>query len=149
MTARSIARAVSQTPATGGSQAPAPSQFGADMVVNGTFADGTGWTTLGTGWSIGAGIVTKAPGVSSNLGQPIAAILPGATYRIGFQVVTRVAGTVTPRLAGGTLVAGSAVAAAGTYTQDLVALDNTDLRFLADVNLDGTMDNVTMKRKFY
>jgi hypothetical protein len=115
---------------------------GVEQLTNNTFGSSADWTT-GTGWSIGAGVATKSAGTASSLAQLLATVpVAGVTYKLTY-TITRSAGTITPRLTGGSTVTGTARSASGTYTEYLtVASGNTTFDFLADSSFAGTVDNV-------
>lgn len=121
---------------------------GDELLTNGTFAADANWTK-GTDWTITGGKGVKAAGAgSSNLEQAVY-VTPGASYRATFTVSGYVAGSVTPRLTGGSTVAGTARTANGTYTETLVAVTgNTtfDLRSTAAGNL--SVDDVSLVRVY-
>lgn len=116
------------------------------FILNPDFGSSADWTT-GTGWSIGAGVATKTAGVSSALSQtrsPVV-IAPNATYQLVY-TITRSAGSITPRLTGGTTVTGTTRSASGTYTENITALTgNTTVEFLADATFAGTVDEVYLR----
>jgi hypothetical protein len=68
-----------------------------ELVTNGTFAVGTGWT-LGSGWTIGAGKATHTTG-TDDIEQDIV-LVPGQTYHTEFTVSGRTAGDVTIKIGG-------------------------------------------------
>lgn len=117
-----------------------------EMLQNNTFASSANWTT-GTGWSIGAGVATKTAGTASSLAQTISAgLAAGVVYKLTY-TITRSAGTITPRLTGGTTVTGTARSASGTYTEYITAVTgNTAFDFLGDSSFAGTVDNVYLVR---
>jgi len=63
-------------------------------------------------------------------------------YQVQFTVKNYIAGTLTPRLGG---TAGSAVSANGTYTQYIKAGSGTLLELRADVDFQGSVDDVFVK----
>jgi hypothetical protein len=102
-------------PRGGGLYEYQPATDAVDLVTNGNFASGAGWT-LGTGWTIGSGVATAAAGSASDLSRPIA-LVAGKTYRVSL-TVTRTAGTLVVKTNGGTMgEASSAVSVSGTYTR--------------------------------
>lgn len=114
-----------------------------ELVTNGGFASGASWTT-GAGWAIGAG-TANATASSAGLTQTIA-FSPGRSYTLTYTVSGFAAGTVTPRLTGGTTVTGTSRAANGTYTDTITAHSggNTTLEFLG-AGFTGSIDNVSIK----
>lgn len=121
---------------------------GPDMIANGAFAADANWTK-GTDWSITGGKAVRAAGAgATNLEQSVY-LLAGASYRATFTVSAYVAGTVTPRLTGGTTVAGTARSANGTYSETLTALTGNavfDLR--ATATGDYSIDDVSLVRVY-
>jgi hypothetical protein len=117
---------------------------GPEMVTNGNFDSDTGWTK-GTNWSIASGVATKVSPTTADLSQS-QTLVTGATYRVTY-TITRTAGTLNVKLAGGTAVLGAARTAAGTYTDDLVATaGNNLLAFQGGNTFAGSVDVVSMKR---
>lgn len=127
-------------------------QYGLELVTNGGFDADSGWTK-GTNWTIGSGVATKAPGASGNLDQSKTggqALVAGLTYELVFTITARVAGSVTPQFTGGTVVNSTSRSTAGTYTNTFVALTgNNNLRFVCAAAGDLSIDNVSLRRKFY
>jgi hypothetical protein len=113
-----------------------------NRISNSDFATDTLWTK-GTGWSIGSGVATKVAGTSSSLSQTVpTALTANATYQLTY-TLTRSAGSITPRLTGGTTVTGTTRSASGTYTETITAVSgNVTFEFLADASFAGTVDNV-------
>lgn len=117
--------------------------IGATVLANGDFASGASWTA-GTGWSIAAGVATKTAGTASVLSQAVTLTIPG-TYRLIY-TMTRSAGTLTPRITGGTTVNATARSASGTYTEYVTTVTgNTTFEFSADASFAGTVDDVTLQ----
>ncbi len=102
------------------------------------------WST-GAGWTVSGGNATHTPGTAGNLSQPIAA-QAGRWYRIGFSVTDRTAGTVSPRLAGGSLQAGMAISANGHYTDRIQAVTGNNSFLIAanaaNAAFDGTISDI-------
>ena len=116
---------------------------GANTAVNGGFGADTGWTK-GTGWSIGAGVATKTAGSAAALEQ--AQTIAAAGVYLWTANITRSAGTLTPRLTGGTTFNGTAYAAGGALSGILIGQSgNTTLGFQGDASFAGTVDNVTLQ----
>lgn len=118
-------------------------QFGPEMVVNGDFGVGTGWS--GTGWSIVANMALYNAGGSnqdfSNTSGTAAEA--GVTYTCTFTISTYSYGSVAIGI-GGTY--GTARTAVGTYTQDIVA-SGTGKPTLRGNNGTAYIDNVSIKKK--
>lgn len=90
----------------------------ANQITTGAIGDGTGWTN-GTDWSFADNAAVKSAGESSGtLSEDTFAAVVGHTYRLIYTVSSLTAGGVTPTLGG---TAGTARAADGTYTEDIVA----------------------------
>lgn len=139
------------TPATVGSAVAllldkslgATEKLGPELVTNGAFTAGTDWT-LGAGWTIGSGVATKTAVTAAELSQAVS-LTTGRAYELTY-TMTRTAGTLTPRITGGTTVNFTARTAGGTYTQIVSTVTgNTTLEFSADALFVGTVDNVTLK----
>ena len=117
--------------------------IGAELLSNGTFVDGTGWTT-GSGWTIGSGVATKTAGVSGSVYTPIS-LTAGKLYVITFTVV-RTAGSFEYSFSGGTSSYGPNRAASGTYSDILLCLPgNTTFRFTGGSTFAGTVDDISIK----
>jgi hypothetical protein len=120
---------------------------GPDMLSNGTLATDTIWSK-GTGWTITGGKGVKAAGVAAALSQTIYP-LAGASYSVNFTVSARTAGSVTPRLTGGSTVTGTTRTANGTYTETLASVTgNTTFELYANAAADLSVDDVTMVRTY-
>lgn len=110
-------------------------------VVNGDMSTAGTWT-LGGGWSIGSGVASHAAGTASSLYQTCT-LVAGKWYRIGYTLSGVTAGSVTPRLAGGTSRNGTTQTANGTYSDRIQAVTgNTLLAFVATADFVGSIDNV-------
>jgi len=117
-----------------------------DIVTNGAMASDTGWTK-GTGWTVH----TVAPGKAdcdgtqeavSDLAQtpsPVT-VLSGISYSLTY-TTTRSAGAITPVL-GGTL--GTVRSTANTFTETIIAGADGTLKFRADADFVGTLDDVIL-----
>ncbi|WPY94670.1 phage tail protein [Limimaricola variabilis] len=110
-----------------------------NLLSAGSFGTVGDWTQ-GAGWTIADGVATHAAGSAGELSQALS-LTEARTYRVAADVIGRLAGSVMPRLIGGTPVDGSAVLADGRLTDRLTALSgNTGLAFAADANFDGALD---------
>ncbi|HSV73450.1 MAG TPA: hypothetical protein VLH79_06800 [Chthonomonadales bacterium] len=104
---------------------PGPEWVGAsatELVTNGDFASGTGWT-VPAGFAIGSGVASAtaaAPGAT--LFRSVAHS-PGRKYRVRFTVSNYSAGSVTPVIGGssGGQTNGTARSANGTYEETITA----------------------------
>lgn len=112
-----------------------------NLLANGGF-DNAGTWTLGTGWEIEAGEAVKTAGTASAISQPLS-VTDGAFYRIAFNLADVAAGNITPRLTGGTTVAGTARSNNGTFADRLQAVSgNTTFGLNASSAFAGAVDNV-------
>lgn len=107
---------------------------GDNLVTNGDFASGTGWTA-GTGWAIGSGVATATASVSTLTSVLTATI--AKVYRLTY-TITRSAGSIVPSFGG---VSGASRSAAGTYVEYLTASSTAALVFTG-TTFSGTVDNV-------
>lgn len=113
------------------------------VAVNGTFASAASWT-LGTGWSIGSGVATKAAGVAAAISQA-QTLTAGKWYRLSFRVTSWTAGTITPVLQGGSDRPGTARGAVGTHYDRIQAVSgNTTLALLTSADFAGSIDDVVI-----
>lgn len=114
-----------------------------NRIENSDFATDTAWTK-GTGWTIGAGVATKAAGSASTLSQ-VVSVAQNGTFQLTY-TITRSAGSITPRLVGSTTVTGTTRSASGTYTETLTAPAGTvTFELSADASFAGTVDNVYLR----
>jgi hypothetical protein len=119
-----------------------PMTFGPNLVSNGDFAVGTGWT-LG-GWTISGGQANKSPGASGSLIQTIT-LTGGRTYRIA-GTATVMAGQVVPQFQGGSAVAATALTASGIFERFLTTgAGNTSVALVAGSTFSGSIDNITVQ----
>lgn len=117
-----------------------------NLIVNGTFAADTDWTK-GTGWTIAAGVASKAVTGSATLLSQALTLVPGATYRATYTVSAYASGTVNAQLQGSTVVAGPDRSANGTYSEDLVAIAASAGFAIRGIGASQfSVDNVTLKR---
>lgn len=131
-----------------------------NKIINGTFASDTSWGK-GTGWTIAAGIASKAAGVQSLLDQGIHTptiqsptnvnIFTGKLYRVTWTVSGRTAGSIF--LTGGNINQGQNWGKEqntnATFTDYIVirnqaASVDTVIGFDADSSFDGDIDNITV-----
>jgi len=117
-----------------------------NAISGGGFGTADNWTE-GAGWTIAGGEATHTPGSTGTLSKDIS-LTAGATYRIAFIVSGRTAGSVKPKLTGGTTVSGSAIATNGLALLTLTAVTgNTSFTLDANANFDGAIDDVVVFRQ--
>jgi len=94
---------------------------GANLVTNGDFASGTGWTT-GSFWAISGGTATKSAGGVGTLTRSFSDSVAGKVYRVEIDItsITPGAGNLTVRFTGGTSVIGSSYTTAGKKVEYIV-----------------------------
>jgi hypothetical protein len=81
-------------------------------------------------------------GAADSLRQPVN-VTAGEYYRIALTVSGWTAGTLTPRLSGGSVVDGTAVAANGLALDRIQAVTgNTTFELVASADFDGSVDDV-------
>jgi hypothetical protein len=78
-----------------------------NIVTNGDFASGTGWT-VGENWAIGGGKASRTAGASSSISQTVPT-MDIAEHRFGFTVSGRTAGNARLRLIGDSTVTSALV----------------------------------------
>lgn len=119
---------------------------GTSLAINGAFATDTDWTK-GAGWTIAAGLATKAAGAATMIEQALAGMTAGMTYEISYTLSGVSAGTVLVRLKGSGASADGAVRAAnGSYIDRIAAVaGNNAWGFLADASFVGSIDNVSVR----
>lgn len=97
--------------------------------------------TLGAGWAIAGGVATHSAGTADAISQPFGAEV-GKWYRLGFSVTGHSAGTVTPRLTGGSAMDGAAISGNGDHSDRIQAVTGNDtIAFAASTGFDGAVDN--------
>jgi len=120
-----------------------------NLYVNPDFASDTIWSK-GTGWTIAAGIASKAAGTASGISQnhtsvPPIIVDPGAAYRFHASPMVRSAGSIQARISGGTAVDGTLLSASGRILDRLTALSgNNTLSFRGDASFAGSIDNAVV-----
>jgi hypothetical protein len=119
--------------------------LGPELITSGDMSVPAAWG-LGAGWSIGGGVATHAAGTLSELYQSVS-VVAGQSYELKFDVVSISGGTITPRLLGGTTVAGAAISTTGSKTIVLTAASGNNLiALLASAGAAVTIDNVSLRR---
>jgi hypothetical protein len=119
--------------------------IGVDEATNGTFTGDTDWTK-GSGWTLPGTVADcdGTQGADSDLTQSLTTVNETEDYEVTFTVLNYTAGNVTP-IVGNT--EGTDVNADGTYTEYITAGAGDELwGFRADVNFDGQLDNVSVKK---
>lgn len=116
---------------------------GNEKVSNGDFGIGGVWT-YGTNWAWDNAALEAdhTPGATAALEQDVLAVAT-EKYKVIFTVKNRTAGTVTPQVGG---TAGTAVATNTTSTQEITAIDTTNLKFVPSSDFDGSIDDVSVKK---
>ena len=116
---------------------------GVKLVKNGGFDFDQKWAK-GVGWTI-AGGVADCDGTqvaNSDLSQGKVNLAAGGKYQVSY-TLTRVAGTLTPVIAGATL---TAQIASATIVESFTAVAGSDVIFTADLKFVGTLDDVSIIR---
>ena len=115
----------------------------ANIVENSTFTDATG-LTLGTGWSVAAGVASSdgSQAGDSDLEQTptIIPAIAGQAYLVSFEVTAYTAGNVTP-VAGGT--EGTDRGSAAVFSEVIVAGSDGKITLRADADFVGSVDDLT------
>jgi hypothetical protein len=112
-----------------------------NLVTNGGFDTDTDWTK-GTGWTIAAGVASKAAGTASNLSQETNAVevKVGLKYLVSFDM-TRTAGDLDCFLGGATVALNQT---ADQTVSTSVYPQGQSLAFVATSAYAGTVDNVSI-----
>lgn len=112
---------------------------GADVIVNGGFDADTDWTK-GSGWSIGGGLASKAPGSATVISQTVEPLTPHGWWRHSITVAA-VAATVIPTFGG---AQGSAMGT-GSYTEEQRCGSGSGFGYQSTTTFEGTVDNSIVK----
>lgn len=113
-----------------------------NLILNGGFDSASSWT-LGGNWSIASGVAAHATGLAGGIRQTVS-LTEGVTYRLGYEL-TISTGSIQSLFNGGTVVSGVTSTASATVREVLTATTgNTELRFAAAADFDGTLDNVVL-----
>ncbi|MCJ8139893.1 hypothetical protein [Falsirhodobacter halotolerans] len=117
-----------------------------NLIRGGDMASPAAWD-IGEGWSIANGVATHGgDGTAGTLSQSIAPEA-GRWFRIGLQV-TVAAGTLTPRLEGGSRRPGTTRTASGLHLDRIQAVSGNDRFALApSPEFEGTVDDVVVFRE--
>jgi len=115
-----------------------------ELVVNGTFADSSGWT-LGTGLSIAAGVASwdGSQVADSDLERSVV-LVADTKYVVTFTLSNVTAGAIQPLL--GT-AAGTSRTADGTFTETITHAGAATLFLRADASFVGDVDDVSVKQE--
>nr|WP_321511087.1 phage tail protein [uncultured Celeribacter sp.] len=112
-----------------------------DRIAGGTMNNAAVWT-VDAGWAIAGGVAQHTAGTAGAISQALATTA-GKYYRVGYAVSGLTAGTLTPRLTGGSDRPGTAATADGTFSDRIQAVTGNDtIEFLASSEFDGTLDDV-------
>lgn len=125
--------------------------LGSELVTNGDFSSGTGWTVPVAGASITGGALTFdgvtsiGAGVAVTTNTPVSSIVAGKWYRVTYTIVS---GTTLPvsMSVGGTTTA--AVSAAGTYSEMVLTTTTGAPAVLTRTSIGartGSIDNISVK----
>lgn len=115
----------------------------ANLLINGNM-DSAGTWALGGGWAISGGTANHVAGSASGISQALAAVA-GKFYRVAFTLSGVSAGSLTPRLTGGSTRAGTARNANGSYSDRIQAVTgNNTFGFVATTDFVGSLDNVVV-----
>jgi len=113
------------------------------LMDNGEFATASDWTT-DANWTISDGKASHFTGAGDNI-QQAEGFVSGKYYRVALDVSGRTAGSVTPRLSGGSNRDGSAVAANGLALDRIQAVTGNDtFALVASSDFDGSVDDVVV-----
>ncbi|GAA0730009.1 hypothetical protein GCM10009106_08910 [Sphingomonas japonica] len=111
-----------------------------NIVTNGGFTDGTGWTTSGS-WTIGGGVATHATGSTGNLDTTVP-LVAGQKYMLQF-TITGSGGNIIPSFQGGTAVVATPISTSGKVTIFMRALTgNNLLRIAASSSANKFVDDI-------
>lgn len=114
---------------------------GTEKVTDGDFTESTDWT-WGAGWAHDAtDDEADATASDADLEQDVSAIA-GETYLLAWTLKNDSGGSVLPILGG---TSGTSKDANGTYSEYILATDNTNLKFDA-TGFTGSIDDVSVKR---
>ena len=119
--------------------------LGSEQIVNGTFNDGSNWTTLG-GWSIGGGSANCNGG---SIMYTNGSIEVSKTYKVTYDIINYVSGNVRS-IFNGTTTDGNGTTrnANGTFTELVQSTDNASGTFSFGAvagSFIGSIDNVSVK----
>ena len=111
-----------------------------NLLADGNFDNPAAWAA-GAGWSVASGIASHSTGAADSIGQAVATTT-GKWYRLAYSVTGRTAGTVTPRLTGGSVRSGAVVTTNSDHGDRIQAVtDNDHIEWLASADFDGALDH--------
>lgn len=114
-----------------------------EELVTGGNMDAAGNWTADANWTISGGVAQHTAGAADTVSQGFATT-SGKWYRINYDVSGRSAGSVTPRLTGGSIRAGSPAVTDGQFGDRIQATTGNDtLSFLASADFNGALDTVS------
>ena len=123
------------------------SEEGAEQITNGDFSNGSAdWNNEGV-WTIENGVANGngANGASKELTQFITPLVIGKTYKIVYDVLNYVSGSVLFVLSGDTGTSGIARNSNGTYTEYVSPLGaNSNFKIRGSV-FNGSITNISVK----
>jgi len=112
------------------------------LAGDGAFTGGTtNWTFNAAPWTYGTNKLAKDADGTNTLTHDTFAAVIGRTYRLSYTISSWTVGTVTPTLGG---VAGTAVGADGTYTEEITATTTDGLVFSPSNTSRFTIDSITV-----
>jgi hypothetical protein len=124
------------------------SQQGTEQVLDGSFANGDAdWNrensvfTISDGVANGNGANGGSEELSQNFSQDLTA---GKTYKIVFELLNYVSGSVQFALTGGGSLFGTSQSADGTFTQYVVALGNNNKIKFRGANFNGSITSISL-----
>lgn len=122
-----------------------PESLGPELVTNGTFDVGTGWTDVYTSWTISGGVASSSATAWSELTQDLAIADP-KNYRVSLDVSGYTGGNITVRL-GGHATSKITITGNGNYSEVLeCGAAGVKLQIFQDATAASfTIDNVSVK----
>ena len=122
------------------------SEEGAEEVSNGSFTNGsTDWALENT-WTIGDGVANGngANGSEEELTQSFS-IVSGKTYKVVYDVLNYVSGTIRFQFSVGGTLSGITRSSNGTFTEYVVASGNHTTFKFRPTNFNGSVTNISVK----
>lgn len=117
-----------------------------DVITNGDFAVGTGWT-LGANWAISGGNCTHSTGATAEFSQADIIKQHGAEYLLTFTTSTFTAGTLIADVGG---TNGTSRSTAATFTEVITAgTADRSLAFTPNSASDAVVDDVILRPIVY